>query len=180
MVFDFSKVMSPFSFLTFETSHFSLVSWSKILSVLSELWTEILKAPRASDTQAHCRMLGVSFPPQPASTLPSPAVHLGAVLLFPVHPQPSRSPLLQIFKFSHGTPTPKVVLLIDSVRLLFALTFVIYLGQLQYATALHCFKQMSVRKRWFVLGELLVMLNTCPFWWKIPRNHGEDETIRWD
>lgn len=106
--------MSPFSFLTFETSHFSLVSWPKILSILSELWTEIPKASRTSNTQAHCRVLRVSFYPNllwlclhsyflRAQRLNGqiPAAHLGAALLFPVHPQPSRGPLVQIFKFSH-------------------------------------------------------------------------------
>lgn len=59
-------------------------------------------------------MLGVSFRPNQlrlclhsyflrAQRLSgqTPAVHLGAALFFPVHPLPSRSPLLQNSKFSH-------------------------------------------------------------------------------
>lgn len=155
---------------------------------------EIAMASRASDAQAHCGMVRVSFSHsqlhlclhvvflhvQRLKRQP-PAAQLGAALLSSLHPQPSRSLL-----FSCGTLMPKVFFSINFFRLFFGQAIICsdfrhLLGAVTISNCLWLFSASICQEKVVCSRrELRFMPNAGPFWWKIPRNYGKDETVNWD
>lgn len=107
----------------------------------------------------------------------TPAVHLGAALFFPVLSLPSRSPLLQIFKFSHT----KSCLINQFDQAFICSDFCHLLWAVIISNCLILFSaSVYEEKVFFSWGSSGSCQIPALFGGKIPRNHGRDETIPWD